>query len=618
MLNRLDRAWSLAIVAAAFLLFIAFNNLVLEGVRVDLTENGLYTLTDGTREILDEIDEPITLHFFFSEKVSADLTSLRTYAYRVRAMLDEYVRAAGGKLQLRVIDPEPFSENEDLASAFGLQGVPVNQGGDDIYFGLAGTNALDDQEIIGFFQPDREEYLEYELSKLVSTLNDTSKPRLAIYAEVPVFEQMDPRTFQQRPGWVVVQQLRDLFDLEEIDEISSDIEAYDLLFVIHPKSVTDEESLFALDQFVMKGGRLVVFSDPFAETDQGAGNPGMPAAPGTNASNLNALTKHWGVSMREDEVLGDAGAALTVSSPGGAPVRHLGIAGYGKANVAGEDIVMSSLENLNVATTGIIDVDEIPGIQVTPLIRSSEYAMPMQSFQFQFLMDPASLQAGFRPTGEIYPIAVRISGSAPSAFPDGLEGFDGDLVKKTDQLQVVLVADTDLLSDRLWVQVQSFFGQQIASAFADNGSFVTNLAENLSGSNALIEVRSRGQFTRPFTVVEQLRREAEARYLQSAEDLQAQLTETERQVSELHANQVEDSALTLTPEQEDALVRFREEQLRIRKELREVRHQLDKDIENLGAQLKFLNIVLMPLLLTALLLASRISGPLRKEKERAA
>ncbi|MCS5571700.1 MAG: ABC transporter, partial [Pseudomonadales bacterium] len=222
------------------------------------------------------------------------------------------------------------------------------------------------------------------------------------------------------------------------------------------------------------------------------------------------------------------------------------------------------------------------------------------------LGDPAELQKGFSPTGEQYTAAVRLSGSATSAFPEGLVGVDSVVVQDTEELQIVLVADTDLLADRLWVQVQNFFGQQIATAFADNGSFVENLLENLSGSSALIDVRSRGQFSRPFVVVERLRRDAEAQYLQNAENLQVRLAETERQLEELESARVEDGLLTLTPEQEAALIRFQEEKIRIRKDLRDVRHQLDKDIEELGSMLKFLNILLLPLLLTAVLGAMRV------------
>ena len=616
MMKQLGDTASLIIVALIFLVFLAFNSLVLGVARLDLTENGLYTLTDGTREILDSIDEPITLHFFFSEKASEDLPPVRTYAARVRAMLEEYERTADGGLDLRIIDPEPFSENEDMAATFGLQSVPASQGSDALYFGLAGTNALDAQEIIPFFQLDKEEYLEYEISKLISTLNESGKPRLGVYSELPINGEMNEQTFEQTPAWVVVNQLRGLFAVDVVEEIDSSINKYDLLFVIHPKSLSElplaeNETLFALDQFVMRGGRLVIFADPYAEMDQP--EPSAQPSPHQNASHLNALTSHWGVSMREGEVLGDSGTALTVNTNTGSSIRHLAILGFGKDYLDSDDIVTSSLEKLHMASTGLVKVEERQGVEVLPLVSSSTSAMPLQAYRFQYLRNPNDLQNNFRPTGETFPVAVRISGATTTAFPDGIDGHDGEVLTETDELQVVLVADTDLLTDRLWVQVRNFFGQQISSAFADNGSFVTNLAENLSGSNALISVRSRGQFTRPFTVVETLRKDADDRYRKNEEDLQAQLAETERQLSELQAGQIKDGVLTLTRDQQNALGRFNREKVRIRKELRNVRHQLDRDIESLGAGLKFINIVLMPLLLTGLLLVARIVIARRKE-----
>ena len=320
------------------------------------------------------------------------------------------------------------------------------------------------------------------------------------------------------------------------------------------------------------------------------------------------------VRLREGEILADPEVALMVSGADGQPVRHFGILGFSTRQLSREDVTTASLESINLSTAGIFDVDEVDGIMASPLIRSSENAGSLPAMQFQFLTDPAELQQGFTPAGESFITAVRLSGSAATAFPEGIAGFEGELLTSTDDLQVVMVADTDLLSDRLWVQVQSFFGSQIASAFADNGSLVSNLVENLSGSSALIDVRSRGQFSRPFTVVEALRLSAEARYLQSAEDLQARLAETEQQLSQLQSSQVEEGLLTLSPEQEAALVRFQEEKLNIRKQLRDVRHQLDKDIEALGTMLKFINILLMPLLLTLLLLAFRYLGLGRRQE----
>jgi ABC-type uncharacterized transport system involved in gliding motility auxiliary subunit len=601
----MSRYFSLLGLVAAFFLFTLVNNLMLGSVRLDLTENGLYSVSDGTREVIADLEEPVNLYFFFSEKASKDLTALRAYSQRVREMLEEYQLLAGSKINLHIVDPEPFSEQEDQAAEFGLQSVPVNQAGEALYFGLAGTNALDGQVVLPFFQPDREAFLEYELTKLIYNLSVVEKPRVALYSELKVEQSVDPRSFQPTPGWVFMDQLKELFQIEKIDELSlSAIGTAELLLLIHPGTLEDA-ALYAVDQHVMSGGKLIVFVDPLAETVP----PGTSVLSGSS-SELNRLTATWGVSLRDGQVLGDSEAALMVGGVDGAPVRHLGILGFTNQYFSGDDIVTADLEAINFSTAGILDIDEVDGIDAKSLIASSSVSGSLDVIQFQTLSDPAELQQGFQSTGESYSVAVRLSGKSRSSFPE-MSGEETHIAE-TEQLNVVIVADTDVLSDRLWVQVQNFFGQQVASAFADNGSFVVNLVENLSGSSALIEVRSRGQFSRPFVVVEELRRIAEAKYLRNAEDLQARLAETDRQLSELESARVDDGLLTLSPEQEAALVNFQGEKLRIRKELREVRHRLDQEIEQLGGKLKFINILLMPLLLTLALLGIRVLGLLSR------
>lgn len=601
----MSRYFSLLGLVAAFFLFTLVNNLMLGSVRLDLTENGLYSVSDGTREVIADLEEPVNLYFFFSEKASKDLTALRAYSQRVREMLEEYQLLAGSKINLHIVDPEPFSEQEDQAAEFGLQSVPVNQAGEALYFGLAGTNALDGQVVLPFFQPDREAFLEYELTKLIYNLSVVEKPRVALYSELKVEQSVDPRSFQPTPGWVFMDQLKELFQIEKIDELSlSAIGTAELLLLIHPGTLEDA-ALYAVDQHVMSGGKLIVFVDPLAETVP----PGTSVLSGSS-SELNRLTATWGVSLRDGQVLGDSEAALMVGGVDGAPVRHLGILGFTNQYFSGDDIVTADLEAINFSTAGILDVDEVDGIDAKSLIASSSVSGSLDVIQFQTLSDPAELQQGFQSTGESYSVAVRLSGKSRSSFPE-MSGEETHIAE-TEQLNVVIVADTDVLSDRLWVQVQNFFGQQVASAFADNGSFVVNLVENLSGSSALIEVRSRGQFSRPFVVVEELRRIAEAKYLRNAEDLQARLAETDRQLSELESARVDDGLLTLSPEQEAALANFQGEKLRIRKELREVRHRLDQEIEQLGGKLKFINILLMPLLLTLALLGIRVLGLLSR------
>lgn len=594
----------LVLLVIAFMAFTLMNNSLFSGVRLDLTENGLFTLSEGTKEILQTIDEPINLYFFFSESASEDLTSLRAYAVRVRELLEEYALGGGDKINLKIIDPEPFSDAEDEAARFGLQSVPVSTAGDELYFGLAGTNSLDDVAVISFFQPDKEEFLEYEISKLIQGLVVVEKPVIGLISSLQVQGEFNMNTFQTSPSWMVIQQLEQLFSMQKIEETAGELPAdIDILLVIHPKNIGND-LLFSIDQFIMNGGKMLAFVDPLAEMDRPAqANPMMPVAPTSQASDLNKLMSTWGVKLRTDKILGDAQAALAVGGSDGAPVRHLAIVGMGPANFASDDVVTSNLESINLATAGIIDIEKEASVQVIELISSSEYAMPMDSFQFQYLTNPKDLQKTFAATGERYIVAVRLSGTAATAFPERVSSEDGDFLSQTENLNVILVADTDILSDRLWVQVRDFFGQQIATPWANNGDFVVNALDNLGGSSALISIRSRGRFSRPFNVVQDLRREAEARSLQSADDLQVQLAETERKMTELQSTSGGRSAFALNPEQEAALLEFQQEKLRIRKQLRDVRHQLNQDIEALGSRLKFLNIALVPILLTLLLLA---------------
>ena len=589
----------LFLLALAFVMVILLNNLWFSGIRVDLTENKLFTLAAGTREIVEDIDEPINLYFFFSEKASEDLTTLRAYANRVRELLQEYALLADGKINLQLIDPEPFSDAEDRAAAFGLQGVPANSAGDELYFGLAATNALDDQQVIEFFQPDKEEFLEYEISKLIQNLLVQSKPKVGLLSTLKVQGDIDMNTFQTTPAWVVIDQIDQASELQTIAPDAESLPAgLDLLVLIQPLGL-GESLLSSIDQFALSGGRVLVFVDPLAEMDQSQVNP-MMGMSGAESSIDFPLLAGWGVLLRKDVVLGDAQQALTVSGADGQPVRHLSILGLQAQNFNIEDVTLSSLETINVSTAGILDVLDQRSTQVDVLMASSEYAMPIERLRLKMLGDPSELLPDFKATGLVYPVAVRITGSATSQYPVTVDGDDS--VLNTGHLNVIVVADTDILTDRLWVQLQDFFGQRIVSPWANNGDFVTNAVDNLTGSSALISIRSRGRFSRPFEVVQDLRREAEASYLNSANDLQSQLAETERQLGELESSRDEQNLLSLSPEQEATLVRFQQEKLRIRKALRNVRHQLDKDIEMLGSTLKFMNIVLMPLVLIFILL----------------
>ena len=623
--GRLSSTLMLVVIFGIFFAFTMLNNALFSSARIDLTENKLYTLTLGTRDLIAEIDEPIKFRFFFSQRASEDLTALRAYARRVQELLEEYQALAGGSINLEIIDPEPFSEEEDLAAQFGLQSVPVNNAGDELYFGLVGTNSVDDQLIISFFQPDKEEFLEYDISRIIHQLNSSRKPKVGLLSSLKIQGDIDTSTFQTTPAWVVIDQLTQQYEVVDVamdaTELPRDMQ---LLVIVHPKSLSDP-TLFAIDQFAMAGGRVLLFVDPLAEMER---RP--PGAMPTEPASYFSLLSNWGMQLRADTVLADSAAALNVGGSNGQPVRHLGILGLSAENFNSDDVSLASLESINVTTSGILDMVGRPESRIDILIQSSENAMPMASTEFQSLTDPEQLLKTFVPTGKRYTIAARISGKAVTAYPEGVDfetvpGADPEVevegqgqvestrdtqlhqavLTGTDKLNVIVVADTDILTDRLWVQVQNFFGQTIASPWANNGDFVLNSVDNLLGGSELISIRSRGRFSRPFTVVESLRLAAQSKYQKSADTLQRELEETEAELNEVESSQSDQNLLALSPEQEQAITQFQDEKLRIRKQLRDVRHQLDKDIEGLGATLKLINIIVLPLLLVLVIYAMR-------------
>ncbi|HZX52782.1 MAG TPA: Gldg family protein [Pseudomonas sp.] len=591
----------LVLIALAFLAFNLFAGLGLSNARLDLTEQKLYTLTDGSRQILRELDQPLELNFFYSDAATKELPVLRTYAKRVEEMLKAYQREAGDKLKLNIIDPAPFSEDEDKAAELGLQGVPLQQGGDSIYFGLAGKNAEGLTQVIPFFALDQEEFLEYELSRLVQSLAKPERPVVGVLSGLPVNGGFDMAARQPTPAWMLIEEVRQLFQIESLKaDVDLIPEQVSVLLLIHPKQLP-EQTLYAIDQFVLRGGKLLTFVDPFSEADTQAEMPGEMVI--DKASDLPGLFKAWGLRMVPDQVLGDGSYAMSVSmGQGQRPVRHAAWLSLPKKALDQDDISTASLETITVATAGILEPLEGAKTQFTPLISSSQYAMPFDAKRFGMLANPEELIRELEPTGERYTLAARISGPAQSAYPDGIEG-QKDGLKQADNINVIVVADTDMLTDRMWVQVQDFFGQRIPQPWADNAAFAINTLDNLAGSDALISVRSRGRFSRPFEVVERIQREAEVQFREKEQTLQARLAETEQQLAALQQNDDPSKMLELTPEQQAAVQRFVQQKLAIRKELRDVRYQLNADIEALGRTLKLLNIVLVPVLLTLGVLA---------------
>lgn len=637
--NKLFSSAGLLSLAALILVSTLVVDGLFKGLRLDLTENKIYTLSEGSKKIVSNLDQPVDLFFYFSHEASRDALGWRNYAKQVQEMLEEFELSSNGNLKLHVIEPEAFSEEEDQAAEYGLQSVNLAQGGDPAYFGLAairvekqeGENktAAERTEVIPFFQPDRQGYVEYDIARLIYQVSRATKPKVAVISSLDIAGGWDMMSRQPTEAWVSYQQVQQLFD---VTTLGTDVEQigkeYSLLVLIHPKELP-ESLLYAIDQYALSGGQILAFVDPYAEQDRDMFGGGSES----RASDLNKLLTAWGVKFDTTKVVGDYKLAVPVNAGRDtAPVKHLAILQMSEANHASDDMIVKQLESINMSSAGYFTPADGAKTKLEPLLTSTDTAMPLDAAKLNGLTDPSILAKDFKPTGEKYVLAALVKGEANTAFPAGAPvketkddkaAADGKAKPqpakpeakaeekdtkpaqnhlKDGQVSIMLVADSDVLSDRLWVQVQQFFGQKVAQPFADNGAFFVNGVDVLAGSPDLISVRSRGRFVRPFTVLQEMQRQAESNFQQIEQDLKARLDATEAKLSELQ-NQRDDkgAVLTLTPEQQDTILKFQQEKLGIRKELRDVQHQLNKDIKGLEMQVKVINIIAVPVAMTLLL-----------------
>ena len=616
----------LIVLAVLFLVVNMVSNTLFTNFRADLTQNELYTLTDGTRNIIANIEEPITMYLFFSDKTSENVPLLRTYATRVKELLQEYEQISKGNIILNIVDPVPYSEEEDQASVFGLQSVPIGNSGENIYFGLAASSAVGDTEIISFFQPQREQFLEYDISKLIYTLTNPKKTVVGVITQLPLFGGFDMETTQMTSAWAFIAQMRQLFELKQLDVTTSKIDDdVDILMIVHPKTLSDP-TLYAIDQFVMGGGKTLLFVDPHSEVDTPVRQQNSPLeVEGGRTSNLKPLFDAWGIEYDPTKVVLDRKYALTVGGAHQGQSRHYALLGVGNNNIDSEDVISSELELITVAVAGHLKAKEGSSIEMTPIVTSSDDAMLIDAAQFRFLPDLSQLSKNFNPSGELYTFITRVQGKLNSAFPNGQpktgeeESEDEDPIMQhipntqTDA-NLLVVSDTDILSDRMWVQVQEFFGQQIFNSWANNGDLVINAVDNLIGSSDLISIRGRETSSRPFVRVDNLRLKADQKFLSKEQELKARLAETEKKLVELQKQRNDGSELLLSPEQEAEVQKFQEEKFKVRKELRQVRHSLDLDIERLGTKLKFINIGLVPIVISILALLLYVARSRKRKR----
>ncbi|MCC6950293.1 MAG: GldG family protein [Phycisphaerales bacterium] len=598
-------------VVVLVVLFVALNMLAggtLRGLRLDATQGSLFTLTSGARKIARAPDEPITLRFYYSAGVAQGRPEVQSYAQRVREMLEEFRRASGGKINLEIIDPEPFSEEEDAAVGAGLTGVPVNSAGESLYMGLSGTNTIDTRETIPFFDPRKERFLEYDIARMIYTLSHPTKRTIGLISGLPMEGgfSMDPRTRQpvQTPPWQMMNEIKGAFDVRALtgdEPISADISA---LVVAHPTSLSDA-AVFAIDQWVLSGGATIIFADPLCEADlsAGQGSPGVPSAQG-----LSKLWGAWGVEIpagmvAADELLGEPVLMRSGSRP--EQVTYLVWLGCDKRALSRDDASTGNLSKVNFGTAGIIRAKEgaaKPAL-VTPVVTTTPRSMAMPAEVIGFPPDPKAVTRAFAAGDKALTLAARLGGRVASAFPDGPPegakvGEGGSLKESAKDMNVLLIADCDVLGDGLWARPQNFFGQQVLTKIADNSDFVVGAIDNISGGTDLVSVRAREESTRPFTTVQDMERRAQARYLAEEEALEALKKDTEERLAQLQQPGADGGSLVLTPEQEAEVQKFRAQLLDTRKKLREVKKGLRDDIDRLGVQLKLINTALVPALVT--------------------
>ena len=610
--------------------------------RLDLTAEHLYTLSQGTRNTLAKIDEPITLRFYYSTRLGDEVPSYGVYAQRVRELLDQYVAAAHGKIRLEVYNPQAFSDVEDRAVAFGLKGVPLDAQGEQVYFGLAATNSTDDQQVIAFFAPERERFLEYDLTKLVHSLAFPKKTVVGLMTTLPLEGDM-MAMMRGRPSepMAVIEQLQ---QLDRVKPLASDIDAIpadiDVLMLVHPQNLPDK-TLFAIDQFVLKGGKALVFVDPLSELQ--ASHPSQLNPPGSpTSSNLERLFKSWGFEVPANTVVGDRRNAQRVGVPvpgrGTRPLDYIAWINLQAADLNREDMITADLSHIMMASAGIIEPLDGAKTTIEPLITTSSDSTKIPAEKLIELPDVAGLLAQFKSDNKRYILAAHVTGIVDTAFPDGPpkppepakpeaaakpDATDSpasdagetkvaeatpapakpaaapaaDWLKTSAQpINVVVVTDTDMLDDRFWMQTQDFFGQRVAVPTANNEDFVANAVEVLAGGNDLVGLRSRGTSARPFEVVDQIERTAQERYSAEERALQQKLKDTQAKLADFTGKDQANTPTTLSPEQTKTIEEFRADMLQTRRQLRAVQGALRGDIGRLKAGLEFFDIALIPIL----------------------
>jgi ABC-type uncharacterized transport system involved in gliding motility auxiliary subunit len=597
------------------LVLVAFNYLIsIVPARADLTDGKLYTLSEGTKKILRNLASPVTIKLYLSQGEAVPVP-LRSFAQRVDDVVREFKGVAGSKLIVERYNPRPDSEEEDAAQLDGIEPQTLNTG-EQFYLG-ASVSQLERKQTIGAITPQRERLLEYDLVRAIAQVANAQRPKIGVMAGLPVFgERFNPFTRSSSDPWVLAGELKREFEVKEIPlnakEIDKDV---GVLLLVHPRDLQPEQE-YALDQFVLRGGKLIAFVDPFAYFDQST--PQMPGVPPQgSSSSLPRLFKAWGVEFDPGKVISDV-----VYGSGSGPNYTPTVLSLNRTAFSRDDVVTGSIETLLYAFGGAFKVKPAEGLRVTELVHSSPNSMLVDSMEATKRGDDAT--KSFRPSGQALPLAVRLTGRFKTAFPEGLvvdkktQPNTPALRESTKENSVILVGDVDMLADGAAVDVQEVFGRKVVVPSNGNLALAMGMVEQFAAGDELISLRSRATAFRPLTVVRQLEADAQKQYFGKIQSLEEALQKTQTKLEELQRQGAAgkgsaQSAQLLTPEQQAEIERFRKTAAQTRLELKEVRRNLRQDAERLVFITKVANIALMPLLVA---LAGLAVALLRRRRTR--
>lgn len=597
--------YSVGGVVLLFIALVAFNFIAGRAkVRADLTEEKAYTLSAGTRAILSKLDTPVVLRFYVTRDEKEVPPALKVYAKRVEDLLEEYRQASNGKIELEKYDPKPDSDAEDSANLDGIEGQMIRPG-EKLYLGLS-VNMLNEKVAIPFLVPDRERLLEYDISRAISRVMNPERPTIGVMTPLQAFGQpQQMQRFGQQPSepWVLVSELKRDFNVKQLymtaDKIDDDIK---VLVLIHPKEIT-EATQYAIDQFIMRGGKLIAFVDPLCYFDQQGQNPMMGGGP--SSSTLDKLFAAWGIEFDTTKVVADMNFKTPLQQG-----EALAVLNFTEEGLNKDDALSGQIDNLLLPFAGAFQGTPKDGLKKTILFNSTKNSQLVDAFLASMPGD--AISKDFQPSGTEYPIAIRLSGKFKTAFPDGKpkatdehnEGedhgeekqvADNFLKESKEENAVILVGDSDFLQDPVAAQIQNFLGQRIVMLPNGNLPFAQGAAEQLSGDGNLIAVRSRATMNRPFTVMRNMEAEAQEKFRTRLKELEDSLQETQRKLNELQQAKSTEQRFIMSPEQQAELENFRKKEVATNKELKELRKNLRREVESLESRLKWTNILAMPL-----------------------